>query len=448
VKKSVARPDDGVHSFFAASAEKIVDSLMDKDALKDLRKHYGPKHRERRFSLPTLLWLGVYAAGHASMKSMGSLLEAACDALTGTQLLPLGAKTLTQSGWTRAKDRLPLDLLRALWARWVTIGRAQAGEVALFGGFHLVALDKKTITVPEALWVDFGSHRGSRGEGPAQAELLAAYDVCLRVPVALTLAKVRTDERRLAFDLLDQLPRPSLILIDSGFYYAALFADVARAGHHFITRMRKGGRPKLLRRFGPDDGLYEIRLTSLPKWLSDREYPQTMRVRIAGVCWPGFRPVRLVTSLVDPQAYSVADLLDLYHRRWHIETFFRELAKDLDFQHWHTRTLHGLWVELLFTMVYVTVVRAHMAEAARAAGMLPGHLSFGRGAQECQRHWCRIPKAPPERLAALRKELIGHLPTLAIDVRPGRSFERNTQKRRAESRKRKLQALKHKRHAA
>ncbi|MBM4032616.1 MAG: transposase [Planctomycetes bacterium] len=140
--------------------------------------------------------------------------------------------------------------------------------------------------------------------------------------------------------------------------------------------------------------------------------------------------------------------LDLYHRRWHIETFFRELSDDLDFQHWHTRTLHGLWVELLFTMVYVTVVRAHMAEAARAAGLLPGHLSFGRGAEACQRHWCRIPKAPPEKLAVLRTELIDHLPTLAIDVRPGRSFERDTQKRRAESRKRKLQALKAKRHAA
>jgi len=134
VKKSVARPDDGVHSFFARSAERIVGSLMEKAALDDLRKHYGPKHRERRFSLATVLWLGIYAAGHASMKSMESLLKAACDALTGTQLLPLGAKTLTQSGWTRAKERLPLDLLRVLWARWVAIARAQAGQMALLAG--------------------------------------------------------------------------------------------------------------------------------------------------------------------------------------------------------------------------------------------------------------------------------------------------------------------------
>jgi len=35
-----------------------------------------------------------------------------------------------------------------------------------------------------------------------------------------------------------------------------------------------------------------------------------------------------------------------------------------------------------------------------------------------------------------------------IDVRPGRRFERSTQKRRAQSRRKKLQALKSKKHAA
>jgi hypothetical protein len=40
------------------------------------------------------------------------------------------------------------------------------------------------------------------------------------------------------------------------------------------------------------------------------------------------------------------------------------------------------------------------------------------------------------------------LGTLKIDIRPGRLFERNTQKRRAQSRAKKLQALKAKQLAA
>ena len=197
----------------------------------------------------------------------------------------------------------------------------------------------------------------------------------------------------MALRLLRKLPAPSLLLIDCGFYSFTLLRI----------------------------------LTSQPK---------------------GFRAVRLVTSLVDPQAFPRRDILDLYHRRWHIETFFRELAHDVDFQHGHTRKLRGLYVELLFTLIYVTMARAHTAESLKAKGTLPGHLSFARGAEACMRAWCSIAKAPPEKAEALRRELLEHLATLTIDIRPGRHFEHDTQKRRAQSRTKKLQALEANKHAA
>ena len=156
----------------------------------------------------------------------------------------------------------------------------------------------------------------------------------------------------------------------------------------------------------------------------------------------------LVTSLLDAQAFPRADLIDLYHRRWHIETFFRELSSDLHLEHWHTRTLKGLYVELLFHMIYVSAVRAHMAEAATAARLLPGELSFARGADACVQTWCRLGKAPPGAAVPLHGELTQHLAKLKIDVRPGRRFERDTQKRRTESRRKKLQALEKQKHAA
>jgi len=433
VKESVARPDDGVHRFFTSAAEKILGSLLDEGLLKGLRTLLVPGHRERRFNLATLLWLGMYAAANAAKRSQEAILAAACEALEGTHLLPLRGRTLTQSGWSRAKSRLPLGLVRRFWRHWVEVARTHAGTRALFHGMHLVALDKKTLNVPEALWPVFRSHRGSRGEGPAQGELLVAYDVALRVPLQLTLGRVRESERRLAPHVLGALPRPSLVLIDCGFYSFTLFCDLRSAGHHFLTRMSKRGNPKLLQPFTPKDGLYRIQ--------GGQGRKSQMTVRILTTQRRGFRPVRLVTSLLDPKAFPRDEILQLYHQRWHIETFFRELEGELDFDHWHTRTLKGLYLELLFTMAYVTLVRAHMAEAVRDKRLLPGHLSFGRGAEAALRAWCRIPRCTPEQAQALRRELLDLLPTLRIDIRPGRRFERDTQKRRAASRTKTLQAL-------
>jgi hypothetical protein len=330
----------------------------------------------------------------------------------------------------------------------VDLARGHAGEAALFHGMRLVALDKKTVRVPEALWSVFRSHRGGRGDGPAQAELLVAYDVAVRVPLELTLGKVRTDERVLASRVLRKLPSPALLLIDMGFYSIALFADLLALGHHFLTRLRANGKPKLVRALGPGDGLYEIRASASYWKKKDPTVPSRMVVRIVEVRWKGFRPVRLVTSLLDPEAFPRPELIELYHRRWHIETFFRELSDDVAFEHWHTRTLKGLYVELLFYMIYVSVVRAHMAEAAAAAGLSPGELSFARGAEACLRAWCRLGKRSPTTHQAIRDELLAHLASLTIDIRPGRRFERDTQKRRAKSRKKKLQALKAKANAA
>ena len=439
MNKSVARPDDGVHSFFASAAQKIGEAVLDAPFIKSLRKLLAPRHRERRFNLPTLIWLGIYGAANASLASMKAILDHACEAVEGKGNLPLHLRTLTESGWSRAKDRLPLRLVKRFWHHWVELARLAAGTKALYHGMRLVALDKKTITVPEALWTTFRAHRGSRGAGPAQAELMVAYDVAVRVPLDLTLARVRQNERRMAPYLLGRLPAPSLLLIDCGFYGLPLFLDARAAGHHFLTKMAKSGSPKVLERFTWKDGLFLI---------TDRRHGQTMVVRIITAQRRGFRSVRLVTSLLDPEAFPRKEIIELYHERWHIETFFRELQEDLDFEHWHTRTLHGLWVELLFSMIYVTVVRAHMAESVARKPTLPGHLSFGAGADACLRAWCRIPKCVPERVQPIRRELIEELGTLKIDIRPGRLFERNTQKRRAQSRAKKLQALKAKELAA
>ena len=68
MKESVAPPDDGVHCVFALLAGKIIGGLMDGEVLDDLREYYGPKHRERHFTLPTILWLGIHAAAHASLR--------------------------------------------------------------------------------------------------------------------------------------------------------------------------------------------------------------------------------------------------------------------------------------------------------------------------------------------------------------------------------------------
>jgi len=444
MKRSVARHDDGIHSFFTSSARKILETMTEDDLIEKLRMRFRPGRCARSFKLPTVIWLGIFAAANAMKGSMDEILAAARTAVEGGSCLPLHARTLTQSGWSRSKARLSLGLLKRLWRHWVNVARDNAGDAALFHGLRLVAFDGKSVNVPESLWTTFRSHKRRKCDGQAQGKLMVAYDVCVRVPLELAMGEVHTSEHPLARKVLKKLPDPSLLLIDAGLYSIRLFARIRATGHHFLARMPSGCKPKLIRRLGQDDGIYEIRSARYYWKDKDPSVPKTMIVRIVLMHWKGFRPCRLVTSLLDPEMFPREDIIDLYHRRWHIETFFRELSEDVKFEHWHTRTLKGLYVELLFYMIYVTIVRAHMAQAAKAAGVLPGSLSFARGASTCIRAWCRIGKCPPAQHQGILDELIAYIGTFKIDVRPGRCFERNKQKRRAVSREKKLQALEEK----
>jgi hypothetical protein len=289
--------------------------------------------------------------------------------------------------------------------------------------------------VPEDLFPVFGAHRIRQGDGFAQAHLLVLYDLATRVPVRCRLSRCDPDERPRAGPLFRRLGPGDLLLIDTGFYGVGAFADLQHRGAKFLIPMRKNGKPKFLRAFGPDDGLYEI-AASPPYRKRHPHVPATLTVRIVTVQRPGFRPRRLVTNLLDPEAYPAEEIAELYHRRWHIETFYRELKHTLHLQRWHARTLQSLYAEWFFTMILTTLTRLAMAQAA--GGDDPGTLSFSRCLRWVQLGLLTTTWLPSDDWPGLYNQLLRQLRRCRIDIRPGRHFERHKQKRRAASRAKRL----------
>jgi len=270
------------------------------------------------------------------------------------------------------------------------------------------ALDKKTLNVPEALWPVFRSHRGSRGEGPAQGELLVAYDVALRVPLQLTLAGSGRASAAWPHTCWGRCPGPPWCSSTAASTASPSSATSAVRATTSSPDMSKRGNPKLLQPFTPKDGLYRIQ--------GGQGRKSQMTCASSPHNGGGFRPVRLVTSLLDPKAFPRDEILQLYHQRWHIETFFRELEGELDFDHWHTRTLKGLYLELLFTMATSrSCVPTWPRRFATSASCRTPQLR-----PRAERLEGLVPHPPMHTRAgpALRRELLDLLPTLRIDIRP------------------------------
>jgi hypothetical protein len=407
-----------------------------RDQIARLRRFDKPGRRQRQQGLVGFIWLGLLAAAYSQMQSLAEIFNEIGKLIADGMMLPL--KLVTVSAFTQFRQSVPLRCLYRLWAALVTHARQAVDERhATWRGLRLWAMDGTGVRVPEPLWPHFGAHKGCRGEGPAQGHLVVLYDLHSRTPAKFRLGAFDKDkERAVAPKLLSGLGPADLLVLDGGFYSIHLFAQLQQKGLWFVIPMRANGKPKAIGAHRPDDGLYEIR-ASKHYWKDTPGVPQSMVVRIVTAHRNGFRPRRLVTNLVDAGAFPAAEIAAVYHQRWHIETFYRELKHVLRVERWHARTLHSFYVELLFMMILATVTRMAMAEAA-GKDCPPGSLSFSKSVVRMRYALAVSALLPTDQWPQLYEELLGQLRQCHIDVRPNRQFQRDRQKRRRQSRAKRM----------
>ena len=106
--------------------------------------------------------------------------------------------------------------------------------------------------------------------------------------------------------------------------------------------------------------------------------PDLIEVRVVTYRPKGHRPIKLVTNLVDPELYPVAELAALYRDRWEVEFSYRELKTHLvgNAVVFRSKTRDRVLQEAYGLLLAYNCVRALMADAAVVAGVQPRRLSF------------------------------------------------------------------------
>jgi hypothetical protein len=84
----------------------------------------------------------------------------------------------------------------------------------------------------------------------------------------------------------------------------------------------------------------------------------------------------MVTTLLGAQIYRMADLAELYHQRWRVETSLAQLKTSLQMDVLHCKTVAGVLKELtVFALVY-NLVRLVMCQSATLQHISVERISF------------------------------------------------------------------------
>lgn len=151
------------------------------------------------------------------------------------------------------------------------------------------------------------------------------------------------------------------------------------------SRDKKGmPRSRWIKAFGLQDHLVEwFKPVKGPSWMSAEQYaslPESMLVRELRyrVDCKGFRTreITLVTTLLDVERYSADELASMYHRRWTIETNFRNLKITMKMDVLKCKTVDGVLKELAVFVLIYNLVRLVMWEASRRQQVDVDRISF------------------------------------------------------------------------
>jgi putative transposase len=340
----------------------------------------------------------------------------------------LAGRSPSRGSVAKARARLPLALWEKLCA--YISERAQAGAEALayWRGHRVVLLDGTCVSMPDepALVEAFGVNTGYHGKG--RYPLARVATLCLAstmTVIAYALGGYRQSEWTLACSILATLRKGDLLIADRHFAAAHYYWRYQTLGLTFLTRVHQClivSRIKRVQSYHRNDFVgwltinksYRQKDPTLPAHLLVRFVQATVRIRGRR------RVIWLATSLLDDKRYPAAEIVQLYGRRWRIETAFAQLKIRLSTDVLRSHSPEGIRKEFAARCIALNMVHSIILEAAGLHQVDPMRISFAHAVRAILIFSVALACEPifmlPQIYRAMLSELAHHL----VPERPGR----------------------------
>lgn len=288
--------------------------------------------------------------------------------LTGLDLTEPSSGTLRE-----ARQRLGSTPLRALFDLLRGPAVTTATHAVRWRGLLVTAIDGTTMSVAdaEAVRVRYRKQRGNHGGAGYPALRLSVLLTCgTRSIIDAVFAPLGTSELDQARSLARSLAAGMLLLADRNYAAADLVQTLAATRADLLIRCKNGRRLPVIRRY--HDGSWLSTIGTVRVRVVDAEISvQT----IDGVRAAGYR---LITTLLDPRTHPASELIELYHRRWEVETAYLEIKSSiLGGRVLRARTPDGIDQEVYALLVVYQILRTAMTDATDSRpGTGPDRASF------------------------------------------------------------------------
>jgi len=347
--------------------------------------------------------------------------------------------------YCRARAKLSRQVLRRLARQTAKRLEQQARKPWLWRGLHAKLVDGSTFTMPDT------PDNQRAFPQPASQQPGLGFPIA-RICVILSLATgcvhdwamgpcqgKATGETALLRKMLDDFEPGDVAVFDRYYCSYMMLAALQLRGVHVCARLHqcRSDDVRFAKVLGPHDHLVTWRRPERPDWMSESQYaaiPETLTLRQMEyeVSESGSRSetITVVTTLLDPQAYSAEHVAELYGYRWHAELDLFQLKQTLNLDHVRCKSPDMVAREVWTTLLAYNLIRKVIATAAAVHDKEPRKLSFTGACSALASSWMLLTTGSPRDVAKQWRTALETIATGKVGNRPGRIEPRVLKRRR------------------
>ncbi len=319
---------------------------------------YFTRRRALTFGLVTLLIL------QKSVKGMQLVLNEFFGKL---KRLPVSS-----SAFTQARSHLRHTAFIELNQKAVVDVCYGDGDYQRYRGFRLLGVDGSKVHLPDtpAIREVFGTidHHPEGGRPQPYALASVVYDLLNRVALDARLVEGTAYEVDVALQQLELLQADDLLVFDRNYPDYVFLAHLIQRQRHFVGRCRRSSFTAVQRMFdgsGPASQIVTVRAPQRTRrHVRELGLPEWMTVRLVRLILPTGDVEVFITSLLDEERFSTAELGQVYGWRWGEETFYGTLKTRLVLENFTGQSVEAVKQDFYAT-VFITGLETFFTQDAQ-----------------------------------------------------------------------------------
>lgn len=266
--------------------------------------------------------------------------------------------SLNTAAYSKARDRVPIELIDELLKK----SRIEQAEnnythwngyrVFLGDGTYVQMQDTKSIREKYEV-----KHNGVASEGYPQGLLEVIIERGTGQLYNFKLSNRHTSELSLFYDMLDDMPQKSLLLLDDLYNCYEIISKCKRIGVDIVVPAKRERNYTLVEKLGDGDEIISINTPkNRSKWININEKPGKIMLRRIVCKSPEGEDYVLFTTILD-RRITKEDIQLLYLTRWDIEVGIREVKTIMDINVLRSKTPEMVLKELTISLATYNLIR-------------------------------------------------------------------------------------------